>query len=76
MILRLLPLFIPILVGMLLLGFYWGKQHAQKMAKIDAPDEPVIFDDLGGHVTDGALSADDLDNFSDKEIDNHFDNTE
>ena len=63
-------------IGVLLLGFYWGKQHAKNMAKIDAPDGQEIFDDIGGHVTDGALSADDIDCFSDEEINDHFDSSE
>lgn len=46
------------------------------MPRTDAPDGPVILDDLGGHVTDGALSADDLDSFSDKEVNNHSESTE
>jgi hypothetical protein len=65
---RFLPLVIPLVMAALYLGFYWGRNHQQRMSEIDEPDEPQIFSDGGPKVENDALTAEELDRHTDEEI--------
>jgi hypothetical protein len=75
-VIELLPLILPLLMLVLVLGFYWGRKHQRRMTEIDEPDEPQIFTDGGVRMETAALSASEIAEYSDEEISDHLDDCE
>jgi hypothetical protein len=65
---RFLPLFLPLFLVVLSLGFYWGRNHQKRMADIDEPDEPQIFTDGGMKMESAALGPEEIEQYSSEEI--------
>lgn len=60
----------------LVVGFYWGCKHEQRMQQIDEPDEPQIFEDEGLRLEDDALTAEQLASLDDDEVKSHLEDQE
>lgn len=73
---RFLPFVLPLFMAALFLGFYWGRNHQQRMDEIDEPDSPQIFTDGGMRMDSAALSAEEIEQYSDEEIADHLEERE